>query len=221
MKALFFVLTIFLSFEFANAAETFPAQARLFIGSTHVDPSNLNTEMSAQGIKKFDNVAKFGVEITYSLIRYLDIGFNYTKHYQRNLEMTPTAGQDYGATLDQDTVQFIARVPFLRTNFLRADIFGGAGGSNTTFKIKTASQDGELSRREGKDWFAEPVLSYGASVALGWKRFFLVLEGGSELNKVDSFKRKGNINPNVREIDLSGGYFQIGLMFDGVTATKR
>lgn len=219
-KILFFILSFFATC-FAQAAETFPAQARLFIGSTKANPSNLNSEMSAQGIKKFDNITKFGVEITYSLIKYLDVGINYTKHYQKNLEVTPTVGQNYSALLDQDAVQLIARVPFLRMDFMRADIFGGVGGSNTTFKIKTASQDGELSRREGKDWFAAPVASYGASLSFGWKKFFFVLEGGAEMNKVDSFKRSGNINNNVQNIDLSGGYFQVGVMFDGVTATKN
>jgi hypothetical protein len=133
-----------------------------------------------------------------------------------NDEAVPDPSTDYVAKLSQDSVVALIRVPFVKSDFFRVDAFGGVGGSNTTFKIKTASQDGELTRREGNDWLATPYFSYGGSIAVGYKRVFLAVEAGVETNKVDGFKRKGTINDNVQTIDLGGGYFLVGLVFDGV-----
>lgn len=202
-------------------ASNFPVTARFFIGQTKVDPVNLNTEMTAQSLKKIDAVSQLGLEATYSVFKYLDFGIRYTKRYVNQDELTNNPATDYHGQIDQDSVLLLARVPFFRTNIVRADIFGGVGGSNTTFKIKTATQDGELTRRESNDWFATPYASFGASVGIGYKKFFLVAEGGLETNKVNKFKRTGTVNTNIDNIDLSGSYFTIGLMFDGLSASKK
>lgn len=202
-------------------AGQFPAQARLFAGVLSSNPSELNQEMTSQGLKEFRSIPQYGVEITYPAAKYLDAGIRYQKRYLKNEEVNPTPNSGYNALLDQDTILLIARVPLWKSDNVRLDVFGGLGGSNTTLKIKSATQDGELSRRESNDWLASLNTAAGGSVAVGFKSIYLVFEGGFESNKVDSFKRNGNINSNIQSVDLSGGYFTVGLMFDGITATTR
>ena len=196
-------------------------QARLFAGVTDVKPENLNQELTAQGLREFKSISKFGAEITYPVARFLDVGMNYTKRYMSRDEIDSDPSTDYQALLDQDTISLVARVPVLKTGIVRLDAVAGIGGSNTTLTLKSASQDGELLRREGGDWLATLYSNYGASIAIGYKNFFLVVEGGVESNKVDSFKRKGTINENIHTIDLSGSYVTVGLLFDGISAHKK
>lgn len=202
-------------------ASQFPAQARLFAGALSANPSELNQEMTSQGLKEFKSILQYGVEITYPVAKYLDAGIRYQKRYLKNEEVNPSPNSGYNALLDQDTILLIARVPFWKTETVRLDIFGAVGGSNTTLKIKSGTQDGELSRRESNDWLASFNTAVGGSVAVGFKSFYLVFEGGFESNKIDSFKRSGNINSNIQTVDLSGGYLTVGLMFDGITATTK
>ncbi|MNL88607.1 hypothetical protein D3C87_2184120 [compost metagenome] len=44
----------------------------------------------------------------------------------------------------------------------------------------------------------------------------MVFEGGIESNKVKDLKSSGTVNSSIDTLDLSGSYFSLGLMFDGV-----
>lgn len=208
------VIIAICSVETSAGAEKFPVQARLFAGMTSTDPSGLNEELRAQGIKEFKSIPKYGAEATFALNPMLDVGFRYEKRYLSNSEEAPISPSTSSASLDQDSVLLVARVPLVKKSYFQFDVFGGVGGSNTTLKVKTASQDGELTKRESGDWFASLRTSFGASVAVGFKKVYLVVEGGQESNKVDSFKRSGNVSSNIQSMDLSGSYVTIGLMFD-------
>lgn len=210
-----------LSGSFAMAAAQFQAQGRLFVGSTSADPSNLNDEMNTLGLKEFKSITQYGAEITYPVLSILDVGMRYHKIYTINKEVTETVGADYRAILDQDAVMFVARVPFLKTQLIHMDVFGAVGGTNTTLNLKTSSQTGEITRREANDWFASVVSSFGGSIAIGYKSVFLVIEGGVETNKVDSLKRADTLNANIQNINLSGSYVTVGLMFDGINAYSK
>ncbi|HVK60026.1 MAG TPA: hypothetical protein VM432_00690 [Bdellovibrionales bacterium] len=203
----------------AAAAKEFPVQARLFAGSASIDPSDLNTEMKAQDLKTFDTLFKLGVEITYPVWKFTDVGIRYS-HNNAEKEDSDKA-TDYKASISQETVVLLARFPIVKLSWFRFDVFGAAGGSNTTFTIKTASQNGELTKRESNDWWLSPVFAYGGSVAFGYKWIFLAIESGFESNKVDGFKRVGTINDNVQAIDLSGQYFLVSLMFDGIPGQRK
>ena len=104
---------------------------------------------------------------------------------------------------------------------LRFDVFGGAGGSNTNIKIKTASYDGELDGTAGSNWYSTPYVATGASLGLGFNHILLYFEGGYESNKVKDFKKTGTVNPNINTLDLSGSYFLVGIMFDGIKGYKK
>lgn len=208
----------------AQAAEL-PAQGRLFAGVTSADPASFNQELTVNGFKEQKLYNRFGVEITMPIGWMLEAGLRYTKTYHNIDEISPTPGSSYGALVDQDSVMGIARVPVFKSPLVRADVFAGIGGSNTTLKFKNASLDGDLSRREGSDWFASIRSTAGVSVGVGFKNVFFVVEGGFDSNKVDSLNTSGTLNAglvgNVTSIDLSGSYITVGLMFDGITATSK
>lgn len=222
MKCVWSVLLLFfvLSAQAAFAAE-FPAQARLFLGSTNANPTDLNQEMTTLGLTDFKSIGKYGAEITYPLARFLDVGMRYEKRSLANKELTPTANADYRALLNQDAVLLLARVPFWKNDFVRLDVFGGVGGTNTTLNIRSATQSGELTRRESKDWFASLYTSVGGSVAIGYKSVYFFIEGGVESNKVDTLKRSENFTSSIQTLQLSGGYASVGLMFDGIKARSK
>ncbi|WP_347358002.1 hypothetical protein [Bdellovibrio sp.] len=212
------VLSLFVLQSQSAFAKEIPVQARLFAGMTTVKPDNVNETIEAQGLKKMDGISQLGVEITYPVMKYLDVGARYAKKMASSGEELVVAADDYQARLDQDAFLLIARVPLKKSDFIRVDIFGGVGGTNTSFKVKTASLDGELKKSVGDEWYASPYAAAGASLAFGYKKFYLVLEAGYEYNKIDGFKSSGNPG-SIDTLDLSGGYFTLGLMFDGVPGT--
>ncbi len=118
----------------------------------------------------------------------------------------------------------VARVGFLKTPIFRADVFAGVGGSNTSLKINTATQVGELSKKESGDWFASPCFAYGVSAAAGYKNFYFFLEVGMQNNSVSGLKMDGTLSGNtalIDKIDLSGPYFAAGFLFDGLTGSSK
>lgn len=218
-------LVLFTSAPIAAHSAEFPAQGRLFFGATKSEPKGLNTELSNSGFKSVDLVNRFGVEILFPVVHVLDVGLRYTKTHHTIDESSQTPGQSYNALIDQDSVIGVARVSVLKTSLLRADAFVGAGGSNTSFKFKNATLDGELSKREASDWFASIRTMYGVSAAIGHKNFYFVVEMGMDHNSINSLKSSGSLNAgltsNVQSVDLSGPYVTIGLLFDGITASSR
>jgi len=204
----------------ALAAE-FPVTARLFISNVSVEPEDLNTELTAQSLKEIDKLNHFGAEATYSFFRFFEGGFRYVMRQALVKEVVDNPVTNYRGELQQDSVFLVARVPLIKTSYFRTDIFGAFGGTNTSFNIKSATLDGAWSRKGSEGWFGAPITGYGASVGMGFKGFYLVVEGGFETNKVEKLHTSGTVNTNVESIDLSGSYFSIGLMFDGVKATKR
>ncbi|HRK07821.1 MAG TPA: hypothetical protein PLZ57_08645 [Pseudobdellovibrionaceae bacterium] len=203
------------------AAKEVPAQGRVFAGLSQVKPTQFNDEMRAQGLKELTQAGMFGAEITFPMLKIFELGMSYTRRPLFLDEKDSVQSTEYEASLTQDAVFGVARVAFFKTPWLRADVFGAVGGANTSIKIKTATQDGELAKKEANDWFATLVTRAGASVGVGYNQVFFYVEGGYETNKVDSFKRTGNLNGNIQSLDLSGSYVSIGLMFDGVKATRN
>ncbi|QLY26771.1 hypothetical protein [Bdellovibrio sp. KM01] len=219
IKSMFALAILLLSANLSFAANEIPVNGRLFIGSTAVSPSDLNTSLESQNMKKVENITQYGVEIVYPAFRYLDVGIRYTHRTLSNDENPSNTSTDYWAKLDQDTYMFLARFPFLKTDIVRLDAFAGAGGSNTTYTIKSATEDGSLTKKASGSFFATPYAAAGASVAVGFKWIYFVMELGMESNKPDSFDRAGTVSSNINNIDLSGSYLTIGILFTGVPGT--
>lgn len=212
----FLSLVSFLIYPSAVFAKDIPVQVRLFMGMVAAEPSNTNETLELQGLDKLKNTSQLGLEITYPLFKYLDVGARYTKILADSEENPKNPATDFNSKVDQDTILLIARVPFLKTDIFRMDAFAGVGGSNTSFRMKTAAQNGELSSKGPDGWFGSPYAAAGVSAGIGFKYFYLVFESGYAMNKVSNFKRSGNISNDLDTLDLSGSYFTLGLMFDGV-----
>ena len=207
-----------LSFLFLFGLQSIAAekqgQARLFLGSTQVTPKQLNTELTAQSLKNVDLNNQAGVEITFPVASILNVGLRYSKRLISQDEKPTNANTDYKVELTQDVAAAVARISLFRSDFVIVDGMLGFGGSNSIYTIKTASQDGSL-KKEGSP-FASTYSTAGISLGLGKDKYFFTMEAGIDSNKVDHFKRSGTMNTNVQSIDLSGGYFVIGFMFDGI-----
>lgn len=207
--------------EFASAEKiTFPAQVRLFVGTTSATPTDVNTELNSDGLNKMSHITKYGFEIGYPLLKFFNIGLRYTLRHDLEDEIHSTSNHYFGQ-IDQNEVMLIGRIPLLKTNLLRLDAFGGFGGTNTTFKLKTLGQDGELSKKDPGAWFASASASYGASLSIGWKHFYLVFESGFESNRVKGGFKADGVTTNINSIDLSGGYFTVGVLIDGMEVTRE
>lgn len=190
-------------------------QGRLFLGYTKGDPKELKTELAAQGLKDADGINNFGIEITFPTYEYLQLGLRYNHHLMGLDELTSDPATDYKAEIKQDTFAGVARVPFYKSDFVVMDVFAAVGVAMTNYTEKTASIDGTLKNS------ASPYYTAGASMAFGYKQYFLFFEGGYEGNKVSDLKREGTINNNLNTLELSGTYFLVGLMFDGIPIFKK
>ncbi len=214
------LLLIFISlniFSHTAISEERVGQARLFLGSTLIQPTELNTELTAQGLKKADLNNKFGIEITFPLSNRFSGGLRYSKHLISQDEINSNSSTDYKVGIDQDIAALVGRFAFYKTEFLHLDAVVGVGGSNTTYEIKTATQNGSLTKKATP--FATIYSTGGLSLAVGKGKYYFVIEAGYDSQKIDGFDRAGTINTNVKNIDLSGPYLTIGLMFNGIPIT--
>lgn len=204
----------------SQAAITFSAQGRVFAGATAADPTDLNTQLSGQGIKPMSAISHYGAEVAYPLLNVFEVGLRYSKKLLKQEESSSSLATDYYAQLDQDSLQLVGRIPVLKTSILRLDGFGGIGGSNTTLKLKSAGVEGEWSRKDNSGWVAAPISSYGGSLAIGWKPFYVVIEAGVESNKIKGLVKSGSVS-TLDAIDLSGSFVNVGILINGAAVNSK
>lgn len=222
LGALYFLpFMLWLSSDLSFASEGVPVQARVFVGSATANPEDVNLELESEGLKTIKTVYQLGAEVAYPVARFFELGLRYTKRYIHRDEQPSSLLTTYRAEVNQDSVMLVGRVPIVKTKLLRLDGFAGVGGTNTTLKINTADQAGQVSRSDAGQWFGDSLSSFGGSLALGYKYLYFIVEGGIETNKVGSLRRTGTVNENIEEIDLSGSFVSIGLLFDGVNVTRK
>lgn len=210
----FIVITCLLIFAQTTQAESSTGQGRLFIGSTKVDPKDLNSELESENLKSLDAITQYGVEITFPVTNFLNTGLRYTKKATFADEKDSSSTTNFESKISQEAMLAVARLLVKKTDSAYFDTFIAVGGTNTDFKINSATQDGELDKKNS--FFANPIYTAGVSVAVGFKKVYFVIETGYEYNLVDKLKSSGTVNSNVDKINLSGGYVTVGLMFDGI-----
>jgi hypothetical protein len=184
---------------------------RFFGGGVSVNPTNLNDEGRANGIKKVSTTLLLGAEISYAVLDWMELGLRYGRNQADRDEDPSDPNHDYKIYITQDILQATMRIPLAKSDMFRADIFGSYGGAATTFKLESASQSGEMSG----GLFKTPVSSAGISMGIGHGGFYLYLEAGSFFDKADGLKRSGNINNSLQTVDLSGPYALVGFMLTG------
>ena len=213
MKLIAIVITIIISTHFVSAADN-TGQGRLFIGSTEVNPQDVNTELAAQNLKTLDAITQYGVEITFPVTSFLNTGLRYTKRNFKKDELNSASTTNFESELSQDAMLAVARLLVKKTDSTYFDTFIAIGGTNTDFSINSATQDSELDKKNS--FFANPIYTAGASVGVGFKKVYFVIETGYEYNLIDKLKSSGTGSTNIDKINLSGGYVTVGLMFDGI-----
>ncbi|WP_409479855.1 hypothetical protein [Pseudobdellovibrio sp. HCB154] len=195
--------------SFAQAEDR--GQGRLFLGSTQIDPKDVNDGLEAQSMKKLDMINQYGVEITLPAFKVIQAGFRYTQRMVTEEEVTPNAATEYKTDVTQQVFAGVVRAPIVNRDYFKFDVVAGAGATSTELKLKTGTVDGSLDKKG----FSSPMAFAGASVAVGYKSFFFTIEAGYEHNKVSSLKAT-NINNAAEDMDLSGSYLTVGLLFDNV-----
>jgi hypothetical protein len=222
MKNIFCILIFFSGFTLHSQlfAAEIPVRARVFLGSSEGNLANINTELKFLGLDDLGAIPFYGAELTYLFIPTIELGFNFWKRQNVRKSSSPS-GTDYGASLDQNILVAIVRVPFLKTSVFRMDVFAGLGGSNTVLSIKSATQSGDITKKDEKDFLAALTTRYGASIAVGFRGVYFFFEGGYESHKIDSPIRTGSLSASISTIDLTGPFGLIGLQFDTPEITRN
>lgn len=219
MKIIIVSLFIFFT-NLTFASNDLWLQGRVFIANTSIKPESLNTILKSDSLKTVDKTFNYGVEITFPVSRFLEPGMRYTHRTITSDEDPSNTQTTYSLDGKQDSILFLARILIIKSPVFRWDIFGGIGGSNTTLKYSSASHNGEYSKSKVADWYATPYYSFGSSFGIGFNSILLFGESGYESNKVKSFTTTGNVT-SLSELNMSGTYFMIGIMFDGVKGYKK
>jgi len=204
------------------SAEPLLIRARLLAGVTQFSSPDLDSLLTSQNFKTASLLPRAAVEISRPIFSRFEVGLRYQLRFlKRGLQGLSNEETTPFAALRQDSFQAMARVSLIQTKLLWLDVGGGIGGYNTQFEFKNTSQDGELSKSSLSDFGASPMYSFGASGGIGAKGFYLVGELGYERSRVTDLQASGSMPTNVQVMDLSGPYFMLGMMFDGLTATSH
>ena len=127
----------------------------------------------------------------------------------RTAKSTPTdsnSSSGYYASFAQSNALLILNSPIVDTEVFKMGLFGGFGVASTTLTVKSASEDGKYNES------ASPLGIAGASIAIGKKYVFLKLEAGYEYNNIQDLVRTGSTSNNIGKLELSGGYFNVGIL---------
>lgn len=191
-----------------------PGQLRLFIGTLSSSPKQVNSELEAQGIGTFGSLSTFGIEGTYQVFPRVNFGVRGEGKWQKVKELASPpvdALNPYYSSVQQSAALLVLRVDVVRTPVFRFDIFGGAGTAATKMDLRTAAGDSSYSRT-----MSSMISEAGASLGVGWSNIYFVIEGGLEWNKVNSLSKTGASSTAVTEIDLSGSFVTVGVLFNGL-----
>lgn len=208
-KSILAAVVTTLTCTFVFAADR--GQGRLFLGSTQISPKQANDALDTTGMAKLDMHNQLGLEITLPLLKFAQAGFRYTHRPTREEEATANDTTDYYTELNQQVFAGVLRAPLVNRDVFKFDVVLGAGLTSTELKLKSAGLEGSLDKKG----YSSPMALAGLSFAVGYKKFYFVIEGGYEHNKVSGLK-ESNITSTVKELDLSGSYLTVGLLFDDV-----
>ncbi len=197
-------------FSFDSFAESKMGKARLFLGSTQTKPEELNTDLTAQSLKEATLNNSFGVEITFPFSDRFNAGLRYAKRVISQDEVNGSSVTDYRVAIDQDIMAAIGRYLFYKGDIFNVDAVLGVGIGNSKYEIKSATQDGSMTK-QGSSYSMG-----GIGVSIGSGKYHFLMEAGYDSQKLSDFKETGTLNGNISSIDLSGPYFTIGFLFDGI-----
>ncbi len=218
------IIALFVSLNLVSMssfAVDIPVQVRLYAGGSTLTAEDMNTELIDSNLKKMSTAMNFGAEISYPLLSFFDVGIRYNKKIGISDEAPTDDLTNYYAGLGQEAYYLLTRIKFLRIANLELDAFAAYGGTNTTLKIITASQNGEITKKAETGWYANTANLVGASASIKLSQFRIVLEAGLETNRVASLDYTGTVDHDIGVIDLTGPYAGIAFQFDGVKTSGK
>lgn len=189
------------------------SEVRLFVTQNNFssEPKVLNADMAPSGIPALKSYQGVGFEFSTPLTSFIKVGIRGGGRWKQAFPPGYAAGPTVPfLAVQQGYGGLLARVVFLQTSILRLDAFGEAGLTRTHLDTKTTSGTGTYSAEY------QPYSRAGASVGLGFGKFFLFAEGGIEQNKVNNFARTGVTDSAISSVDFSGPYAAFGIIFNGV-----
>jgi hypothetical protein len=182
----------------------------MYIGVLDADPKLMNDQLSSFGLKKFSSIPFAGADIAWPVGNYFTFGIRYVVGNQTRDESPPNFVQSYQAKIDNKAYAVTSRVAFLQKKWIRADVLAGVGLSSTNVEVTSATTTGSWSLTSNFPYYVG-----GASLALGYDHYFLVVEGGYVSNKITDPLATGTGFPKIDNIDLSGTYMTVGLLYTG------
>lgn len=189
----------------SKSSSNINAQARLFVGGMTLNPSDVNTVIEADGLDKIKSGSQFGIEGLTKANDYLSVGVRYNKIYADSKK------DNYKADFSQDNTLVTLHLHLFQNDVFKIGLFTGLGNSlASTLNVRTSSQNGTYTKKNDSN------INYGLEMAVGYKKVFLLIEGGYSHNKVDEMTTSGTLTPKISTIDMSGPYVNAGILVEGL-----
>lgn len=212
MKIAFLIVSLFFILpQQSFAGDEVINQLRLFYGQNFINPTQVNEAADAASLNQLKKFDHYGIEAARDISPKFNLGLRLGLRTTRGTPKDSSEGNEYFLYMNQVSLTALLNFSIVKTDKFRFDAFTGFGMGSTTFGIKSSGQDGKLSNGE-----SGPIGQIGVSMAFGQKVVFFKIEGGYEYNKVGSMTKTGTITNNITELDLSGSYFNVGILVDGL-----
>lgn len=173
-------------------------------------PTALNTLTAPDNVDALDSIYGIGLEAD-ARYKWVKFGTRFKAVLMSKNAPNAPANSSAGLTVEQYSAGALVRVPLTEQDHFQFDVLAEIGGANTKIDVETSSA--------GKGTFSKEAGLFGragASVGVGWPTFKIYLEAGQEWNNLNNLKFEGNLANNVSEVDFSGPYYSVGLIFSGI-----
>lgn len=183
---------------------------RLLGGASAIKPKDVNESFEAQHLQKVSASLLLGGELGYTLGGF-GAGIRYINNQVSRTEEPAIPYTTYSGAISQDLFLAMVHIPIVRKEYFHLGLAGGYGGASTRLKVKSSTQRGEINSK----LFDSGVSMGGAVIAVGYKFFFVEIEGGFMGNKATRFTKSGTISSEIETVDMSGTYATLNLVFYG------
>lgn len=188
-------------------------QLYFFYNQQAINPSDANAVLKSGGFDDLTKLATYGIQASRDVTPKFNIGLRGLIGTSRTeIENTATSSaSNYTAYIIRTGLSVILSSPLVKTEKFKAEVLTGFGSGGVSLDLRNGTQDGKYESSS-----VGPTALVGAAVAFGHKYVFLRIEGGYEYVNATSLNKSGTLTSNLEKIDLSGGYFNVGLLIDGL-----
>jgi hypothetical protein len=224
LKPIWFITIVLAALTFCRSASAVEfAEGRAFISGIGFIPEQLNTYNQSQGLDEMKSVLGVGIEADARIFANFLLGLR-IEHFASRVGETakPSANPNnpYFSSFSQTSASIVARVDVIKTDHFVVDVFGSLGNGSPRIDIRTAAGEGTLERDTSKSENTF-ISRYGATAGFGWSQIYLYVEAGAQNEKIDSLRASGYVPQSVKEIDFSGTYYTLGILFTGDAFKSR